>query len=157
MKIGQVAREAGVSVDTVRFYERRGVLPPAGRRPSGYREFAGSAPGRIRAAKALQDLGFTLDEIVDALRAHDEGGATCAGERWRLEAVVTRLDTRIAELQRVRREAARAVEDCEAGRCRLLTIDDRETGRTPAIDDRQAGRTPAVTDRETGRTPAVAD
>lgn len=119
MKIGEVARAAEVSVDTVRFYERRGVLPAARRRPSGYREFPPSAAGRIRSAKALQDLGFTLDEVVDALRAHDTGDATCASERRRLEAVVARLDERIEQLQRVRDNAADCLEDCRAGCCRL--------------------------------------
>ncbi|SEF25114.1 MerR family transcriptional regulator, mercuric resistance operon regulatory protein [Amycolatopsis pretoriensis] len=120
MKIGEVAREAGVSVDTVRFYERRGVLPAAARRPSGYREFPASAADRIRSAKSLQDLGFTLDEVVDAMHAHDTGDATCETERWRLEAVVARLDERIARLQRVRRNAADCLEDCRAGCCRLV-------------------------------------
>src|ERR1044072_8687623 len=87
LRIGEVARAAGVSVDTVRFYERRGVLPAAARRPSGYRVFPPTAADRSRSAKALQDLGFTLDEVTDALRAHDTGDATCETERWRLEAV----------------------------------------------------------------------
>src|SRR6266487_5982261 len=96
MKIGQVAREAGVSIDTVRFYERRGVLPAPERRPSGYRMFTETAVPRIRMARSLQSLGFTLDEVIDALRAHDAGGATCDSERWRLEAVVEdRKSTRL--------------------------------------------------------------
>jgi DNA-binding transcriptional MerR regulator len=120
MKIGTVAEQAGVSVDTVRFYERRGVLPTAERRPSGYREFEQSAVDRIRTAKAMQDLGFTLDEIIDALHTHDTGDATCASERWRLEAVVDRFDARIAELQRARAHAAHTLEDCRTGQCRLV-------------------------------------
>ncbi|MCR6488042.1 MerR family transcriptional regulator [Amycolatopsis sp. OK19-0408] len=120
MKIGEVAGAAGVSVDTVRFYERRGVLPPAQRRPSGYRVFPPSAADRIRSAKALQELGFTLDEVVAALQAHDTGDATCATERWRLEAVVARLDERIEQLRRVRRNAADCLADCRAGCCRLV-------------------------------------
>jgi DNA-binding transcriptional MerR regulator len=120
VKIGQVARAAGVSVDTVRFYERRGVLPAAPRRPSGYRVFDGSAVDRIRSAKAMQELGFTLEEVVDALRAHDAGDATCDSERWRLEAVVDRLDARIAELTSARRGALEGLEDCRSGRCRLV-------------------------------------
>ena len=119
MKIGQVAQEAGVSVDTVRFYERRGVLPAAQRRPSGYRMFNESAVKRIQTAKALQELGFTLDEVIDALHTHDAGGATCERERWRLEAVVERIDAKIAELKRARRNALESLEDCRAGRCRL--------------------------------------
>src|SRR5918911_2285762 len=87
MKIGQVADEADVSVDTVRFYERRGVLPAPQRRPSGYREYPASTVERIRTARALQHLGFTLEEVIEALRAHDAGTATCASELWRLEAV----------------------------------------------------------------------
>ncbi|MBE8519682.1 MerR family transcriptional regulator [Amycolatopsis sp. H6(2020)] len=120
MKIGEVAHAAGVSVDTVRFYERRGVLPAAARRPSGYRMFPPSAADRIRSAKALQNLGFTLDEVADALRAHDTGDATCETERWRLEAVIIRLDERIAELHRVRTRAAESLADCRAGCCRLV-------------------------------------
>ncbi|GAA1688988.1 Zn(2+)-responsive transcriptional regulator [Nonomuraea maheshkhaliensis] len=119
MKIGQVAREAGVSVDAVRFYERRGILPVARRRPSGYRVFDAAAVERIRMAKSLQELGFTLDEIVDALAAHDRGGATCDSERWRLEAVVDRIDAKIAELGRARRAAVETLGDCRAGCCRL--------------------------------------
>ncbi|HZB28628.1 MAG TPA: MerR family transcriptional regulator [Streptosporangiaceae bacterium] len=119
MKIGQVARAAGVSIDTVRFYERRGILPAPARRPSGYRVFTPAAVERIRTARALQDLGLTLDEIIDALHAHDQGDATCESERWRLEAVVERLDAKIAELQRARQAAIRALDDCQNGRCRL--------------------------------------
>jgi DNA-binding transcriptional MerR regulator len=119
VKIGQVAEQAGVSVDTVRFYERRGVLPAAERRPSGYRVFSESTVERIRMAKALQDMGLTLDEVIDALHAHDTGGATCQSERWRLEVVVDRMDTKIAELVRARQNTVDILEDCRAGRCRL--------------------------------------
>jgi DNA-binding transcriptional MerR regulator len=104
-----------VSVDTVRFYERRGVLPAAQRRPSGYRMFTPAAVDRIRTAKALQELGFTLDEVVDALHSH----GTCESERWRLEVVVDRLETKIAELERARRNAVEALQACRAGRCGL--------------------------------------
>jgi DNA-binding transcriptional MerR regulator len=120
VKIGQVAQQAGVSVDTVRFYERRGVLPAAQRRPSGYRVFSESTVERIRMAKALQDMGFTLDEVIDALHAHDTGDATCESERWRLEAVVDRIDTKIAALQQARRHAQTILEDCRAGQCQLI-------------------------------------
>jgi DNA-binding transcriptional MerR regulator len=121
VKIGEVAREAGVSIDTVRFYERRGVLPAAERQPSGYRAFTEAAVARIRMTRALQDIGFTLDEVIDALHAHDAGGATCDSERWRLEAVVDRIDAKIAGLQRARRNAMKALEECRADRCQLAS------------------------------------
>lgn len=119
MKIGRIASDAGVSVDTVRFYERRGVLPAAERRPSGYREYPASTVERIRMARALQQLGFTLDEIIDALSAHDAGNATCGSELWRLEAAVERIDVRIAELRRTRRALISTIADCQAGECRF--------------------------------------
>ncbi len=119
MKIGQVATAAEVSVDTIRFYERRGVLPEPRRRPSGYREYSSSSVERIRMAKLLQQLGFTLEEIIDCLHAHDAGGATCESEMWRLEAVLGRIDARIAELRRTRRLVTSTMEECSGGRCRF--------------------------------------
>lgn len=119
MKIGQVADAADVTVDTVRFYERRGVLPPPERRPSGYREYTPAAVERIRMARSLQQLGFTLDEIIDALRAHDAGETSEASQLWRLEAVIDRIDTKIAELRRTRRTITQTLAECRAGRCRF--------------------------------------
>jgi DNA-binding transcriptional MerR regulator len=119
MKIGQVAADADVTIDTVRFYERRGVLPPPERRPSGYREYTPATVERIRMARALQQLGFTLDEIIDALRAHDAGETSEESQLWRLEAVVDRIDTRIAELRRTRRAVTTTIAECRAGRCRF--------------------------------------
>jgi DNA-binding transcriptional MerR regulator len=135
MKIGQVAQQAGVTVDTVRFYERRGVLPAAQRRPSGYRVFSESTVERIRTAKALQDMGLTLDEIIDALHAHDTGNATCDSERWRLEAVVDRIDAKITDLKRARRHALRILEDCRSGQCQLVPGPEG-LARTPGIRQR---------------------
>jgi DNA-binding transcriptional MerR regulator len=125
MKIGQVATEADVTVDTVRFYERRGVLPAPQRRPSGYRDYPASAVERIRMARSLQQLGFTLDEIIDALHAHDTGTATCDSELWRLEAVLERIDAKIADLQRSRRTIATTLTECRTGQCRFKGDKDR--------------------------------
>ena len=119
MKIGQVAADAEVTIDTVRFYERRGVLPPPQRRLSGYREYTPATVERIRLARALQQLGFTLDEIIDALRAHDAGETTEADHLWRLEAVVDRIDAKIADLQRTRHTIIDTITECRAGRCRF--------------------------------------
>lgn len=123
MKIGQAAKRADVTIDTIRFYERRGVLPEPERRPSGYRIFTEADVARIRMARQLQALGFTLDEVIDALRAHDQGGATCETERWRLEAVIDRIDARIADLQRTRHTAVEVLDECRAGCCRLVSSD----------------------------------
>jgi DNA-binding transcriptional MerR regulator len=117
VKIGEVAKQSGVTVDTVRFYERVGVLPETERRPSGYREFPAATVDRIRLTRELQAIGFTLTDVVDALAAHDAGGATCESERWRLAAVLTRVDAKLAELAALRGRIVAAQHACESGCC----------------------------------------
>ena len=121
MRIGAFAEAAGVSVDAVRFYERRGVLLPAPRTSGGYRTFDRHDLDRVLLARQLQGLGLTVEEVVDALAAHDVGGATCASERWRLEAVEQRIEAQLAELRRIRRLVRDALAACEAGSCKLAT------------------------------------
>jgi DNA-binding transcriptional MerR regulator len=123
MKIGQVAEQAGVSVDTVRFYERRGVLPVPERLASGYRVYAPATVERIRLARRLQALGLNLDEIIDALHVFDVGDPTCESERWRLEAVLERIETKIDELRAVRRELRNVMAACDRGACVFIDGD----------------------------------
>jgi DNA-binding transcriptional MerR regulator len=120
MKIGQVADLAAVSVDTVRFYERRGVLPVPERTASGYRTYTSATVERIRLARRLHDLGFTLDEVIDALHATDRGGVTCESERWRLETVLERIDAKIAELRAARRQVQAVMAACDDGTCMFV-------------------------------------
>ena len=120
MKIGQVASAAGVSIDTVRFYERRGLVPPAPRTAAGYRIFTEATVTRIRLARRLQDLGRTLDEITGALDAQPAGPAACESDRWRLHAALDRIEARIADLTRLRGDLRDAVAACEAGSCPVL-------------------------------------
>jgi DNA-binding transcriptional MerR regulator len=119
VKIGQIAREAGVTVDTVRFYERVGVLPEPARRPSGYREYEGGTVERIKLTRELQAIGLSLPEIVDALAAHDAGDATCESERWRLQVVLDRVESKLAELMALRDRIVDAQSACESGCCVL--------------------------------------
>jgi DNA-binding transcriptional MerR regulator len=120
VKIGQVASEAGVSIDTVRYYERRGVLAAAPRTAAGYRVYTETAVARIRLTRRLQSLGLTLDEIIGALHAQDAGHASCASERWRLREALGRIESRIADLARVQGEIRDALAACEAGACGVL-------------------------------------
>jgi DNA-binding transcriptional MerR regulator len=121
MRIGEIARQAGVTVDTVRFYERVGVLPAPARTESGYRDYAAGTVERIRLTRELQGIGFTLSDAVDALAAHDAGGATCESERWRLQTVLDRVDAQLAELWALRGRIVEAQAQCEAGDCRFRT------------------------------------
>ena len=102
MRIGEIANRSGVTVDTVRFYERLGVLPRAARESSGYRDYTPETVERIQLTRELQAIGLTLNEVIDALAAHDAGGATCESERWRLDAVLERVDAKLAELNALR-------------------------------------------------------
>ncbi len=119
MKIGEVATEAGVTVDTVRFYERVGVLPPPARTESGYRSYERDTVERIKLTRELQAIGFTLTDAVDALAAHDAGGATCESEQWRLQAVLDRVDGKLSELYALRRRIIQAQDACAEGCCKF--------------------------------------
>jgi DNA-binding transcriptional MerR regulator len=121
MRIGEIANRSGVTVDTVRFYERLGVLASPARESSGYRDYAPETVERIQLTRELQAIGFTLNEVIDALAAHDAGGATCESERWRLDAVLERVDAKLAELGALRGRIVEAQEACAAGRCRFMT------------------------------------
>ncbi|QDE39056.1 heavy metal-responsive transcriptional regulator [Luteibacter pinisoli] len=112
LTIGRIAQSAGVAIDTIRFYEREGLLPEPRRRPSGYREYDASAVSRLRFIRRAKDLGFTLDEIREllALSADRHGGVE--GVRERAAARLKAIDDRIAELQRVRDGLAELVDAC---------------------------------------------
>jgi DNA-binding transcriptional MerR regulator len=117
LSIGAVAKRAGVGIDTVRYYERRGVLPRAERRTSGYRAFRPQAVERIVFVKELQALGFSLDEIVEVLRLADVGAANCASVRGYAEATLARIDAKIKALTETRARLALAVAGCASGEC----------------------------------------
>ena len=109
-----------MSVDAVRFYERRGVLPKPDRRPSGYRIYGDNAVERLRAIKSLQSLGLSLDEVSEALTLLEQDGLSCDAERWRLETVLKRLDDKIVSLQNTRSKLAGVLEGCRVGDCEML-------------------------------------
>ena len=83
MRIGALAAAAGVNVPTVRYYERRGIIPPPPRTSSGYRQYDPAVLDRIRFIKRAQELGFTLEEISDllALRVHDSRACSVVEKR----------------------------------------------------------------------------
>ena len=132
MRIGEIANRSGVSVDTVRFYERLGVLPKAARESSGYRDYTPETVERIQLTRELQAIGLTLNEVIDALAAHDAGGATCESERWRLDAVLERVDAKLAELSELRGRIVETQEACAGGRCRFTSSATPGTPSSPS-------------------------
>lgn len=98
LPIGEIARRAGVSVDTVRHYERRGLLAPAARTASGYRLFRAEAVRRILEVRAAIELGFGIDELASAIAARENGKPACRSVRELLAEKGAELDRRIDEL-----------------------------------------------------------
>ncbi|WP_067536453.1 MerR family transcriptional regulator [Nocardia crassostreae] len=104
LRTGRVAAAAGVNIQTLRYYERRGLLARPERSPGGHRLYPERAVTLLRVIKAAQRVGFTLDEIADLLAASgfDVGGRPGAGLRARAEAKLTEIDARLDELTAVR-------------------------------------------------------
>ena len=101
---GELAREAGVHVETLRFYERRGLLSKPVRTPSGHRRYDPEAVSILRLIKRAQELGFTLGEITDLLRGLDRPGAVCDGVCRAIAAKISHVDR---ELERLRVQQSR--------------------------------------------------
>ncbi|HEY7397240.1 MAG TPA: MerR family transcriptional regulator [Gaiellaceae bacterium] len=109
MRVGEVAERAGVNVETLRYYERRGLLPAPDRTPSGHRRYDEETVRFLRAIKEAQGVGFTLAEIADYLRASRRPGSPPEALRVRMAAKIDEIDARVAALRRMRGELARVV------------------------------------------------
>jgi MerR family copper efflux transcriptional regulator len=106
MTIGQVAKLAGVGVETIRFYEREGLLNKPKRKESGYRMFENEAVNRIRFIKNVKELGFSLKEIRELLFLRVDSRATAAEVKKRVDSKIEQIDRRINDLKRVRNALA---------------------------------------------------
>src|SRR3954447_23152867 len=109
MKVGEVAARAGANVETLRYYERRGLLPQPTREPSGHRRYDEETVRFLRAIKEGQSVGFTLSDIDEYLRAAKRSRKPAEALRIRMAAKIDEIDSRIAGLQRMREELARVV------------------------------------------------
>jgi redox-sensitive transcriptional activator SoxR len=109
MRVGEVAARAGVNVETLRYYERRGLLPEPEREPSGHRRYDEETVRFLRSIKEAQAVGFTLAEIGEYLRAARRSAKPSETLRVRMAAKIDEIDSRIAGLQRMRDELARVV------------------------------------------------
>jgi redox-sensitive transcriptional activator SoxR len=107
--VGEVAERAGVNVETLRYYERRGLLPTPDRTPSGHRRYDEETVRFLGAIKEAQAVGFTLAEIAEYLRAARRSSAPSEALRVRMAAKIDQIDARIAALRRMRDELARVV------------------------------------------------
>lgn len=110
---GQLAKKAGVGVETLRFYEREGLLPAPARATSGYRQYAPSAVERVRFVRRAQLLGFQLKEIKELLALRDDPGAGSAAVRERAVAKLADIDQKIRDLEAMRAELSQLVAACD--------------------------------------------
>ncbi len=124
LTIGRLAARAGVNVETVRYYERRGLLPEPPRSEVGYRQYSPAALDRIGFIKRARGLGFTLEEIRDLLDLRVEPGANCEAVEMEAAQVIARIDAQIAQLERMRSALALLSDACRtrhpAAECPLL-------------------------------------
>jgi DNA-binding transcriptional MerR regulator len=101
---GQLARLCGVSPDTVRFYERRQLLPRAARTSAGYRVFPPDSLARMRTIRAGLSIGFSVNELADIFRERNAGGAPCHRVRKLAAEKLALLEAKLRDLQNWRRE-----------------------------------------------------
>ncbi|HEU4415750.1 MAG TPA: heavy metal-responsive transcriptional regulator [Candidatus Angelobacter sp.] len=106
---GELAQLAGVSRDTLRHYERKGLLPAAQRSQNGYRHYGPQALDRVRLIRAALSIGFTVDELREILRSRDRGIAPCHQVHALAVAKARELQVRIDELNALHRALRRAI------------------------------------------------
>lgn len=112
MRSAQLADTAGVNVETLRYYERRGLLPPPPRRSSGYRDYPPEAVQRIRLIKQAQALGLSLEEITELIALNPHADIACGDMETRIRSKITDLDTRLAALGELRGQLEQLLCDC---------------------------------------------
>lgn len=114
LTIGEVAARADVNVQTVRYYERRGLVPAPPRTRSGYRQFGPEAVARLRFIKRAQELGFSLEEIRELLALRVKHASACGAVEQRTRKKIVLVERKIAELRRVKQGLERLVASCQA-------------------------------------------
>lgn len=124
LPIGTVAKRAAVGIDTIRYYEREGLLPAPRRRASGYRDYDVITVERLRFIRRAKQLGFTLPEIRELLALSTDHQHGVRGVKHRAEIRLAEIEQRIGEIQRMRRGLKKLIADCpghgDPGACPIL-------------------------------------
>ena len=125
ISIGQLARAAGVGVETVRFYERKGLLDAPARKDSGYRQYDDESVARLKFIRQAQQVGFTLKEIGELLGLRDDPHARRGDVRDRATAKIADIDAKVRDLMAMRGSLVGLLESCEgdgpASECPIIT------------------------------------
>lgn len=137
LTIGQVAHGAGVGVETVRFYEREGLLAEPERSASGYRQYPADAVRRILFIQRAKDLGFSLKEIGELLSLRLDPGTSCADIKAKAEGKLASIDEKLKALQRMKRALTALAATCSGQgattACPILESLDDEPGSAKCL------------------------
>lgn len=117
LRVGELAAAVGVTADTVRYYERVGLLPPPARTSAGYRAYGDGAVDRMRFIQGAQRLGLTLADIRDLLSVRDTGICPCEPAEQLLRRRLADLDTQLARLTALRAEMASMIDRLPSTDC----------------------------------------
>ena len=124
LTVGKLAEAAGVGVETIRFYERRGLLQQPEKKTSGYRQYEPGAVARIQFIKRAQAIGFTLKEIGELMQLEQDSRSQCGDVQQRAHEKVRLVDQKIADLVRMRAELVRLSACCDSDQplseCQLM-------------------------------------
>lgn len=144
LTIGHLARQAGVGVETIRFYEREGLIADPERSPAGYRQYPPDVVRRVRFIRHAKEVGFTLKEIQGLLELRVDPTSTCDDVRQRARAKVADIEARIASLERMKAALSRLARTCQGtgptSECPILEELDRDA---PARSAPGGGERPA--------------
>jgi MerR family copper efflux transcriptional regulator len=116
LTIGKLAERAGVNLETVRYYEREGLMPPPPRKLSGHRAYPSRAVTRLRFIKRAKNLGFSLAEIKDLLDLRRDPNHPCLDVVQQIDSKAAQIEERIAHLKAIRRALLRMKHSCN-GAC----------------------------------------
>lgn len=112
LTIGKLAKACGVKTDTVRYYERLGLLAPVERSESGYRKYDQESIKRLNFVRRAQGLGFTLEEIRELLDLSEKPEADCGDVRERAGQKIAEVETRIVDLKKIKDSLKKLAEFC---------------------------------------------
>ena len=117
--IGQISKEAEVSIETIRYYERLKLLPAPKRTPSGYRQYCENCIARLRFIKNAKELGFSLKEISELLALRIKPRTTCANVKEKTDKKITDIDEKIKRLQAIKKALKKLSARCSKGKAPL--------------------------------------
>ena len=112
LTIGRLAKRTGVNIETIRFYEREGLIETPARSAAGYRQYSMDAVRRVQFIRRAKALGFTLKEVADLLALQVKPGVSCADVRERAQHKIEDIRARIATLQRMHTALEKLVNEC---------------------------------------------